>query len=80
MPHIVQATVVGMKEILELNVVFLRHGETDANKYKICQGQSDYPLNSNGINAATKTGETFQNREWSLVYSSDLSRAYDVRI
>jgi broad specificity phosphatase PhoE len=68
-----------MKEILEFDVVLLRHGETDANRYKICQGQSDYPMNSDGINAAIKTGQAYQNQEWALVYSSDLSRAYDVR-
>ena len=67
-----------MKETVALEVVLLRHGETDANKHKICQGQSDFPLNSEGINAARRTGRHYRDQSWGLVYSSDLSRAYDV--
>lgn len=67
------------KETVAVEVVLVRHGETDANKHKICQGQSDFPLNSQGIHAARRTGRHYRDQSWALVYSSDLSRAYDVR-
>jgi 2,3-bisphosphoglycerate-dependent phosphoglycerate mutase len=63
---------------IELQVIILRHGETDGNAQHICQGQSDYALNNNGRRAAEQTGVHFHQREWFHVYSSDLSRASEV--
>jgi broad specificity phosphatase PhoE len=64
--------------LLELQVTFVRHGETDANAQNIYQGHCDYPLNANGRSSAHQTGEHFQDIQWFGVYSSDLSRASEV--
>lgn len=54
---------------------FVRHGETDANRNGILQGQKEYPLNSAGIAQAEAVAEYLQDREFDVIYSSDLSRA-----
>lgn len=43
----------------------------------IIQGQSDTKLNATGIQQAQMLAATFPIEEYSLVYSSDLSRAYE---
>ncbi|NLP17624.1 MAG: histidine phosphatase family protein [Firmicutes bacterium] len=58
-----------------LRVYFLRHGETDWNRWGLYQGHGDIPLNERGRRQAIKVavklcGETFDN-----VYVSDLVRA-----
>ena len=60
---------------METTVYFLRHGETDANINGIIQGQSDVPLNENGIIQAEIAGKRMLKMHFDAIYSSDLSRA-----
>lgn len=56
-------------------VYLVRHGETDWNKLHLLQGNTDIPLNNNGINQAYKTKEKLKHVNFSFACSSDLSRA-----
>ena len=56
-------------------VYMVRHGETDANVTDMIQGQSDVPLNSDGLKQAELAGQRFKGIRFDAVYSSDLSRA-----
>jgi len=53
----------------------VRHGQTDWNLEGRYQGQSDVPLNKNGREQAQSLIETLGDRNFSVVYTSDLSRA-----
>ncbi|HWY80217.1 MAG TPA: histidine phosphatase family protein [Candidatus Sulfotelmatobacter sp.] len=53
----------------------VRHGETDWNKKRILQGQTDIQLNETGEEQAKKVAQQFKNIEFDLVFSSDLLRA-----
>ena len=53
----------------------VRHGEIDANKNKIVQGQNDVPLNELGLKQAESVGRRLKNRYFDAIYSSDLQRA-----
>lgn len=53
----------------------LRHGETDFNKQRRIQGQSDIPLNDYGRALAQKTGEGLKDVKFDLVFTSPLIRA-----
>lgn len=56
-------------------IYFVRHGETDWNKTKRLQGQSDIALNEFGCNLAVKTGKGMADIRFDKVYSSPLIRA-----
>lgn len=60
-----------------MNRVFyiFRHGETDWNKHKKCQGHSNIPLNDLGLNQAKRLGEVVKDFPLEIIYSSDLDRA-----
>lgn len=58
-------------------ITLIRHGETEENSLGIIQGQSDTKLNATGIQQAQLLAATFPIEEYSIAYSSDLSRAYD---
>jgi len=58
-----------------LELWMIRHGETDANKNRRIQGQSDVPLNELGKEQAAKLAKRIGRLEFDRVYSSDLSRA-----
>lgn len=53
----------------------VRHGETDWNKKRLIQGQTDTALNELGINQAQKIAEKFKDVHFDLAFSSDLLRA-----
>ena len=55
----------------------IRHGETDFNKQRRIQGQSDIPLNAYGRELAIKTGEGLKNVKFDLVFTSPLIRAQE---
>ncbi|WP_221567386.1 histidine phosphatase family protein [Alkalihalobacillus sp. TS-13] len=56
-------------------IAFIRHGVTNWNLEARAQGQSDIPLNEEGIMQAKALGRRFEGGEWDTIYSSDLSRA-----
>lgn len=58
-----------------VTVYMVRHGETDANIKDIIQGESDVPLNANGIRQAECVGKRLKDFPFDAIYSSDLSRA-----
>lgn len=53
----------------------VRHGETEANKAGILQGQMDVPLSEKGRRQARLVAEALSGVQLDAVYSSDLSRA-----
>ncbi|HSX09736.1 MAG TPA: histidine phosphatase family protein [Candidatus Saccharimonadales bacterium] len=53
----------------------VRHGETDWNKKRIIQGQTDTILNDIGIAQAEKIAQKFKEINLELAFSSDLLRA-----
>lgn len=54
---------------------FVRHGVTDWNKEYRAQGQTDVPLNEEGMEQARKLAERLAFEEWDYIYASDLARA-----
>ncbi|KAF9484702.1 phosphoglycerate mutase-like protein [Pholiota conissans] len=56
-------------------VYLVRHGETQANRDGIIQGQQDTVLNAMGEEQARLVGEALKDVEFRLAFSSDLSRA-----
>jgi len=55
---------------------FLRHGQTDWNKQRICQGQTDVPLNATGLDQARDAKALLAGIPIVTVVASPLSRAY----
>ncbi|MDH5402384.1 MAG: histidine phosphatase family protein [Candidatus Heimdallarchaeota archaeon] len=55
---------------------FVRHGQSEANKHNIIQGQYDSPLNEIGKQQALDLREKIDN-DYDLILSSPLSRAKD---
>jgi broad specificity phosphatase PhoE len=59
-----------------VNIIIVRHGETDSNKEKVMMGQSDVPLNESGHLQAYNLGKyLLSNYTIKKIYSSDLKRA-----
>ena len=61
----------------EVEFYIIRHGETLLNKLGKAQGLTDSPLTANGIQSAVGLKQAFCNIDFSSVYSSELSRAYN---
>lgn len=55
--------------------LLIRHGETDWNKEKRCQGGTDIPLNETGRLQAEKISKQLKKGDYSALYTSDLKRA-----
>jgi len=55
---------------------FLRHGQTDWNKQRICQGRTDVPLNTTGLGQARDAKALLTEIPIATVVASPLSRAY----
>lgn len=64
-----------MNRLLRLNLI--RHGETNLNFKKVCQGHTDGKLTELGINQAISLGKAQSDAKYDLIFSSDLSRAVD---
>ena len=60
-----------------MNRVFyiFRHGETDWNRERRCQGHTNTPLNENGLRQAELLAQKMLDFPLEIVVSSDLSRA-----
>lgn len=61
-------------------VVLVRHGETAWNAEGRIQGQLDIPLNANGRAQAEAVGRCLLTERFDVIYSSDLSRAYQTTV
>ncbi len=60
-----------------MKIYLVRHGETDWNKIGRLQGQSDVPLNENGIRLARETAAALSSVPFEAVFSSPLGRAVE---
>jgi probable phosphoglycerate mutase len=58
----------------ELELVLVRHGETDWNRELRFQGQIDVPLNATGYTQARRVAERLASESVQQLYSSDLAR------
>jgi len=58
-------------------VYFVRHGETEFNKKRICQGHKDSPLTLRGVRSAEKHGKRLSKERIGIIYSSDLGRCVE---
>lgn len=54
---------------------FIRHGVTAWNKEGRAQGNTDVPLDQEGIQMAERAAERLQGEEWDVIYASPLIRA-----
>jgi len=60
---------------MKKDFLLFRHGQTDWNLEKRCQGHKDIPLNETGLNEAKKLSNKFSKIQLQVIYSSDLKRA-----
>lgn len=58
-----------------MELIIVRHGETDWNRLEKCQGISDIPLNENGKEQARRLADSLRAEQLSAIFSSDLVRA-----
>ena len=58
-----------------MRLTLVRHGKTDWNETGRCQGISDVPLNSSGIEQAEKLAFSLKDERIDRIYSSNLARA-----
>ena len=60
---------------MTLEIVLVRHGETEWNHQRRIQGQIDIPLNDVGLRQARAVANRLARRRVAAVYTSDLKRA-----
>lgn len=60
---------------MKITFYVFRHGETDWNKLKKVQGQTDIELNSTGVSQALTLRNFFRKNPLDICYTSDLKRA-----
>lgn len=58
-----------------MNLILIRHGETDWNRTGRCQGVADIDLNDTGRRQIEELAQSLRDADISAVYSSDLLRA-----
>ncbi|KAI0075272.1 hypothetical protein K474DRAFT_1676500 [Panus rudis PR-1116 ss-1] len=64
-----------LPSMLAARFFIVRHGETDANRQGIIQGQIDTELNAAGWEQAELTAQALENVPFNVAYTSDLHRA-----
>ena len=60
-----------------MNIILVRHGQTDWNVNNLLQGSSDIDLNEHGILQAKETAKKLQNINIDCIYCSPLNRTLD---
>lgn len=60
-----------------MNLILIRHGETDWNRLGRCQGIADIELNDNGKKQAREVAHSLKDHKISAIYSSHLKRAFE---
>ncbi len=58
-----------------MELILIRHGETDWNKGSVFRGHEDVRLNATGIAQADATAEVLKDRVFEAIYSSPLKRS-----
>ena len=58
-----------------MRLIFIRHGESEANAEGVLQGHMDSPLSKKGRSQARALAPRIQNTNFDYIYASDLSRA-----
>ena len=66
-----------MSSFITILMTFVRHGQTEYNVKHFAQGQSNVPLNAEGIKQSILAGKELSKSFFDVIYSSDLSRAYE---
>jgi broad specificity phosphatase PhoE len=62
---------------MNVNLFFVRHGQTTANRDEVLQGHCDYPLTDLGKSQLSATGAKLREVQFAFCFVSDLSRALD---
>ena len=60
-----------------VQIILVRHGETDWNTQQVFRGRVDVALNKVGLAQAKSVGVSLQDRAIDAIYSSPLSRAFE---
>ena len=61
-------------------VVLIRHGETEWNRDRRIQGQTDTPLSALGQQQALAIGQRLKRERFTAIYASDLQRAWNTAL
>lgn len=69
-----------MENLSKTKLILIRHGQSMANLNGIFAGHTDMPLSDDGLKQAKITAEYLKNEKINIIYSSDLSRAYDTAL
>jgi len=59
----------------KMELILIRHGETDWNRERFFRGREDVALNATGITMADLTAEALKDKVFEAIYSSPLKRA-----
>lgn len=63
-----------------MRLIFVRHGETEWNETLRYQGHAPIPLNTRGRDQSRRAGERLLQSEATVLYSSDIPRAWETAV